>query len=599
VILSALYLHYTEYGNCSSVSYRNSQAGRDFEEGKEMQINIQPQNHLGNFKKNVTTTASESQRLSSLPEEAADQDISGSAHYLSDYYLSRAFSSSPKEVNIIYTGDIHGAISPMPDKEKGEVGGAAYLAGAIKHEKEKALEVMTLVLDPDPTAEEMFELTENPVYRVVTEKQSIVLDAGDWGQGTLESNNTQGKTMMEVMNTIKYDALEIGNHEFDWGRQALEESLAMARVPVLCSNIFKEDGKLLDGVKPYIIKTIDGLRIGVIGIMTANTPKEGNPKKVEGLTFLDHVDTAKKYIEELRKEKGVDLVIVLSHQSDDEDVKLAQRVEGVVIVSGHSHNVKETSVNGNIIVKSGTQGRQVGHLRLAVDRNDNKIIEYKNEFVSIKATGEIKPDSQIEKMIIPVVELAKKKKAEIIGTSEFDLSHDRLKVEESVLADFITDGLKTSNKCDIAFISSSGIRDQVSKGGITYGDIYRVLPRDDDQSICIDMTGKQIKATMENSARQPKNYLQASGLSAVIDRSKPDGAMVSDIKVNGSPLEPDKVYRVGINEILITGPCGYDEFARGTNVDYGRPQRDILLDYIRQNSPLKAPPKTGRLNYVA
>ena len=475
-------------------------------------------------------------------------------------------NNDPGEIDIIYTGDIHGAMSPMPTKGGGTVGGIGQMASVIKKLEDKS-------------------------------EASLTVDVGDWGQGSLESNMSQGKNMLKAMNAVGYDAVAVGNHEFDWGRKAFEDLLPQAEFPVLGANILKEDGKLMDGLKPYVIKKIGGMKVAVIGVLTDKIKEEGDPSKVEGLTFKNSIETVKGYTEEVRKKEDVDLVVVLSHQGDEYDDELAKKVKNVVIIGGHSHKKSIKDINGNIIVKSGTKGKHVGHLHLVVDKEDNNLSVCYHELVTVP--GDLEPDPEVAKIIAPVVQEAERKKEEVIGSTDFDLDHNRLETKESTMGDFVTDVLRKAAGADLSFIASSELRDQIFKGEVDFGELYRVLPRDDSQNICIDLTGAQVKNIMENSAKEPKNYLQASGISLDMDRSKPLGSMTDNIKINGKPLDPEKSYRVVINDILVTGPCGYDDFTKGKNVEYGGCQRDIVLDYIKENSPLTVPPERGRLNYKA
>ncbi len=510
--------------------------------------------------------------------------------------VSTAMATATRDIHILYTNDIHGAMTPVQKKEGGQAGGVVNMAKIIDEIKEK------------------------------NKNQSLILDAGDWGQGTMESNISRGTSMMDVLNEIHYDAAEIGNHEFDWGTKSLNETISKARIPLLCSNVIKGDGKLLDGVKPYLIKEVSGANIGVLGLIGDDVPNQADPKNIEGLKFLNMEETARKYIDEMRK-KGADLIVVLSHAGDKKDEELASKVDGIdVIVGGHSHKTidKPRKVNNTIIVQAGSQSKQVGHLTLSVTKRgaplsvepkssmefgvstnfyqlapaENKNISmYCNKQSIISYTNQIIPveDSPIEKILSSVMEETKSKKEEILGSTAFDLTHDRLKVEESVMGDFITDAIRTMTKCDIAFQTSSGIRDQITGRKLTYGDIYRVFPFDNN-TVLTNLTGKQIEKVMENSARQNKDYLQVSGISVDMDRSKPDGEKVSNIRIDGKPLEQDRTYRVAINDLLVTAPYGYSEFKNGSNVEYLKMQRDILLDYIRQNPDISAPPVAGRLN---
>ena len=469
------------------------------------------------------------------------------------------------DLNIIYTTDIHGAMTPMPTKDGGQIGGVSYMAGVINEFKK--------------------------------EGNYILVDAGDWGQGTMESNLSHGKVMTNVMNELHYDAIEIGNHEFDWGRQAFDDIIKEAKVPVLCSNIVTEKGELLPGVRPYVIKEVDGVKVGIVGTIADDLPDGVDPKNIAGLKFLDSVETTKKYIDEI-KGQGADLILVLSHEIDSDDERLAKEADGIIIIGGHSHNNKIDAVNNSLIIKAGTQCKQVGHLRLNIKtEHGQKTVSYENELIVVDVNKVGNPDREIEKIIEPSVKKAESERIKIVGSTDITLTHDRLKLEESPMADFLTDAIRLSTGSDIAVQSSSGVRDQIFKGKITCGDLYRAFPFD-NQVVCIDITGKQLSNIMETSAGQTKDYLQVSGMTLDIDTRKPSGQRVSNIKVNGISLDNDRTYRIAINDLLLTGAFGYKEFKEGKNIEYHKLQRDTLLDYIMKNPVVKELPQAGRLNFI-
>ncbi|MHC9539658.1 MAG: bifunctional UDP-sugar hydrolase/5'-nucleotidase [Vulcanimicrobiota bacterium] len=485
------------------------------------------------------------------------------------------------DINIVYTGDIHGYMTQIPDKTD------SYIGGSIK---------MTEII------ESLRKEYKNP----------IVIDAGDWGQGTLESNLSKGEDMAGIFSRGKYDAVAIGNHEFDWGVKNLKDIIANAQMPVLSSNIVQKDGNLIDGVKPYIIKTVNGLDVGIVGLITEDVPKAAIPSNIEGLKFINMVETAERYVKEMKKQ-GADFIIAVTHADDKKDEELARKVEGIdVIVGGHSHNLTKEpeKVNNTLIVKAGTKGKQIGHLSLKVinekiiseeymfnphctvgfNKKADHIISFDNEMINVES-------NPVENLVFSVMEKTRCKKEELIGSLAFDLTHDASRGGETILGNFITDAIKVMAKTDIAFQTSSGIRDQINKGKLTYGDIYKVFPFD-NRTVCIDLSGKQIKNIMEISAgaNLDKSYLQVSGISVDIDNRKPMGERVSNIQVNKQPLEEGKTYRVAINDLLVTGSFGYTEFKNGSNVEYMKLQRDVILDYISQNPNIVNVPELGRLN---
>jgi 5'-nucleotidase / UDP-sugar diphosphatase len=515
--------------------------------------------------------------------------------------------SSP--LDLVYTNDLHGAISPMKNKDGGLEGGMAYVARKISELKEEA------------------------------GGHALVLDGGDWTQGTMESNLSKGRVMTDIMNSIGYDAMEIGNHEFDWGPQNLTQLIEHTKVPLLGANIANTDGAPLKGVNPSIIRTIDGVKVGILGLIAEDTPQNADPANLKGIHILNIKETAERQIGELKK-AGAELIVVLSHNGDRNDEELARAVKGIdIIVGGHSHSVIEEprKVGTTLIVQAGTQGRQVGHAKLTLQKQltmdaeahaDNypfsltytdysgkepveKSISMKsrsevhcsaviasctNEIIPIRPGKDAVPDAAVDAIMKKALEDVKSRSQRVLGTLGLDLPHDRLQLQESPMGDFLTDALRAETKSDIAFQTSSGIRDSLNQGPLKYGDLYRIFPFD-NVTVTVDLTGEQVRKVLEHSALQEKEYLQVSGISMDIDRKKPEGERISGVKVNGEPLDQGKTYRVAINDLLYKGGFGYKEFTNGQNAEFGKLQRDHLADYIKNTSLLNIPLTAGRLNF--
>jgi len=504
--------------------------------------------------------------------ESISRSDLGLAIFASTAMLPTPMHEALKTVSVIYTNDIHGAITPSKDDTNpgGLKGGVAYVGSAIKELKDKA------------------------------KGNYVLMDGGDWGQGSYESKLTKGKTMIDVMNNLGYDAGEIGNHEFDWGRAALKDMIDEAAFPVLGGNVL-EEGKLVEGIKPYTIKEVNGLKIGIIGLISPETPGSVDPKNITGLKFASAKETVEKYIPEL-KEHGADMIFVLSHQGDVADEKLASSVTGIdLIVGGHSHTLMEDAkkVNETLIVQSGTQGEKVGSINLAIDPQTKKIVSFKNTLIPVTDKN-FKPDPEIEKIIAPVVNEAKEKMSEVVGKSEVNLTHDRKKVFETVMGNVLTDAMRESTGADVAMQNSGGIRDQIMAGEVTMGDLYRVLPFD-KFIVSMDLSGKQIKDLMENSAGRKKGNMQVSGITMDIEPKQAKWHKVSNIKIGGVPLDMNKLYRVTTDDFLAGGANGYSTFTEGKNVTYGGPAIDELKAYIKKYSPLtEASAKVeGRLNFLS
>jgi 5'-nucleotidase / UDP-sugar diphosphatase len=499
---------------------------------------------------------------------ASSGDLASSA---SEALLPPPAGHALKTLRIIYTNDIHGAISPVKDeKNEGKTVAGLSSMGAVIRKLEKE--------------------DENNV---------LLLDGGDWGQGSYESKLTKGQTLIEVLNKLNYDAAEVGNHEFDWGREALAKMIEHADFPVLGANIL-ENGEVMKGLKPYTIKEVDGLNVGIIGIISPETPGTVDPRTIKGLTFAGARETVEKYMPEL-KEKGVDMVLVLSHEGVSADEKLAGSTPLInVIIGGHSHTLipEPSLVNNTIIVQAGTGGEQVGELKLSFDAKDKKIVSFKNSLIPV--TSDAGADPEVEGIIAPVVAQAKEKLSQIVGKTEVDLTHDRKKVFETVMGNVLTDALRESTGSDIALVNSGGIRDEIMKGQVTFGDLYRVLPFD-KFTVTMDLSGSQIHELLENSAGRKKGNLQVSGLTMEVNPKNPQGRKVSNVAVNGAPFDMKKIYRVATDDFLAAGANGFGTFTEGKNVQYEGITIDGLKAYFEKHSPLTAGTARieGRINFLS
>jgi 5'-nucleotidase / UDP-sugar diphosphatase len=519
----------------------------------------------------VTRKIAGAQGTHAMPSSLSSLAQSDMAFLAGEALLPSPTAQALKTLRIIYTNDIHGAISPSKDDkdEHKTVAGLSSMGSVIrKLEKENHDNV-------------------------------ILLDGGDWGQGSYESKLTKGQTLIECMNNLNYDAAEVGNHEFDWGREALSKMIERADFPVLGANIL-ENGEIMKGLKPYAIKEVGGLKVGIIGIISPETPGTVDPRTIKGLTFAGARETVEKYMPEL-KEKGVDMVLVLSHEGVAADEKLAGSTPLInVIVGGHSHTLmpEPSIVNNTIIVQAGTGGEEVGELTLDIDAKDHKIVSYKNTLIPV--TSDAGSDPEIEKIIAPVVAEAQEKMSQVVGKTEVDLTHDRKKVYETVMGNVLTDAMRETTGSDLALQNSGGIRDQIMKGDVTFGDLYRVLPFD-KFTVTMDLTGAQVKELLENSAGRKKGNLQVSGLTMDVNPRNPKGKKVSNVMIKGLPLDEKKTYKVATDDFLAAGANGFGTFTEGKNVQYCGVTIDGLKAYFEGHSPFTAETARieGRINFLS
>jgi 5'-nucleotidase / UDP-sugar diphosphatase len=464
---------------------------------------------------------------------------------------------------ILHVNDFHGRVFPYVDKNVDPVapsGGAAYLAAMVADQRERNSDGV------------------------------ILLSAGDMFQGTPVSNIFRGKPVVEMMNRLRFDAMTLGNHEFDWGRAVLADIVSQASFPFVSANVKDGQGRSLEGTRPYVIVERKGLKVAIIGLSTPETAYTTKPDNVTGLTFLDPVTVLPQLISEV-KGKGVQLVVLLTHLGLDEDKKVAAAVQGIdVIVGGHTHTVATNPVvvGKSIVTQAGYNGLYLGALELTVDEKSGAIIKAteKGELLRVSAAPHARFDGEMKKMADAYGLAVKTKFEQVVAETTVPLL--RRFDGESVSGDVITDAMKAASGATIAFQNSGGIRADIPAGKITMEQIYTVLPFD-NEVIAMDLQGADIIALLERAVKQDKGVLQASGVKVVYLKG-PKGFQVDEVTVDGRPIDPTKPYRIATNDFLSSAGDDFREFLKGRNIVHKGVLRDVFADYVRTNSPVSAPP---------
>lgn len=480
--------------------------------------------------------------------------------------LSFAQQASTIDLKILHINDFHGRLLPYIVRSISEnipVSGGAYLGYLINEERAK---------NPEGT---------------------LLLSAGDMFQGTPISNIFKGEPVIKMMNYLKFDAMTIGNHEFDWGQELLQSWIKDSNFPYLAANILK-DGKYLPNVYPYTIIERKGLKIAIIGVTTTETAYIVKPDYVKDLTFVEPEKVLPSIIDEVR-EKGANLIIVLSHLGYDMDKKLAENVKGIdIIVGGHSHTVvtQPTIVRGTLIVQAGYNGIYLGVLDLKVQPETGLILGFSKE--NILKTVFAGPENKFDKEIAQIVEKynaqLKEEFSKVVGETLVDLVRNYN--EESNVGNVICDAMLEASKAQIAFQNSGGIRVDIPKGKITMEQVYSLLPFD-NVLVEMDLKGKDILDLLEQSATLEKGILQVAGIKVKYDMRKPVGSRVIEVLVNGEPLDLEKTYRIVTNDFLAAGGDKFTAFTKGKNVTYGDMLRDVFAEYLKKHSPIE-PKVEGR-----
>ncbi|KUO71942.1 MAG: hypothetical protein APF77_04640 [Clostridia bacterium BRH_c25] len=434
---------------------------------------------------------------------------------------------------------------------------------------------------------------------------TLILSAGDMFQGTADSNLLYGKSVVTAMNEAGFDAMVLGNHEFDWGLDKLKERIAESNFPYLGANLIdKATGKTADFIKPYTIIEKNGINVGIIGIVTPETATKTKPEMVEPFEFRDPAVVVNALVPEV-KQAGADVIVVLSHLGIYQDSKtgeitgeaaeLAESVTGVdAIIAGHTHVNACGFVNNIPVVSNAYNGRSVGHVDIFMDsaaKTVTKRIPYLDGTV-VKSLEDTKITGWytfVQASIAPI-------KNEVLGNATADFPHSPKETQTTLLGNWATDVMRKAVDADIAIQNGGGLRRDLPAGVVTMGLLYEIMPFD-NTLFTMDLTGIQVKAAIEHGIMSPDfNPGQFSGLVVKYDSTKPAGERIVEISLaDGTPLEDEKLYKVVTNDFQADGGDKYTMFKEGQNrYNTNIPVRDMLVNEIKEKETI-SPVDDGRL----
>ncbi|WP_288443224.1 bifunctional UDP-sugar hydrolase/5'-nucleotidase UshA [uncultured Pantoea sp.] len=473
---------------------------------------------------------------------------------------------------------------------------------------------------------------------------ALILSAGDVNTGVPESDVLNAEPDIRGMNLIGYDAMALGNHEFDKPLSVLQKQQKWAKFPFLAANIYAKgsDKRLF---KPWAIFNRMGLKIAVIGLTTTDTLRIANPQNVAQIEIRDPVKETEKAVAELRASDKPDVIIALTHMGhyDDGqhgsnapgDVELARSLPpGTVnvIVGGHSHDAvcmakENVSVadyqpgqpcqpdrqNGVWIVQAKEWGKFVGRSDFTFRNGELTLDNYQLIPVNLKHKVKnldgsetwlpyqeaIAQNGAMMKLLTPYQLRAGKQLAVNVGRSDsvFDGDRSKVRFEQMPLAQLILRAQMAATQADFAVISGGGIRTSLAQGEISWRDLLQIQPFG-NQVVSVTLTGKELLnylATVANIKADSGGFAQFSNISLVAD-----GKSVSAVKINGEPLQLDKTYRMATNSFNASGGDGYpviDGHAGFRNS--GLRDAEVLRSYVSQHSPLRvadyAPPQIVHL----
>jgi 2',3'-cyclic-nucleotide 2'-phosphodiesterase (5'-nucleotidase family) len=429
---------------------------------------------------------------------------------------------------------------------------------------------------------------------------TLVLNAGDDFQGSPICNYTRGKSQIELLNLYNLDAFVLGNHEFDYGQFALDSALQLAQFDYLASNVyFKLKNSTLG--KSYVIKEINGVRIGIIGISPPDLFELSLPKNISEIQMLNTDSVIQANIDVLKKEK-CNLIILLTHEGVDNDKLIAEKMykDVDVIVGGHSHTplFKPIIDSGVIIVQAGAFSRWLGELDLKVDIDKDTIIKSYGKLIETVMDSSIY-DRPAEEKVEGMEASIREEMEKVIGKleTEWKASHNN----ESNLGQFEADAFREKKGCDIAFINGGGLRKSLPKGDITVRDIWEINPFG-NEIIKFSVSGKTLKCMINNNTRlrlqsyqkkNPLEILDCSGLTYSFDSRKlpiDSNNLIIEIKVNGKDIDENELYSISTNN-FVTGQFRKFFSDVDDKIQFkstGQIDRDVIIEAINQKKRINS-----------
>ena len=453
--------------------------------------------------------------------------------------------------------------------------------------------------------------------------QVLLMDAGDFSQGSTSVNVSEGATAVELMNMAGYDVATTGNHEFDFGYANLKTLMEQAEFPILAANAFTAEGELAMDEANTTFQLGD-VTVGVFGLATPETATKAHPAKLEGVTFLAEDELfacAQEQVDELTA-AGCDYIICLGHLGIDAEstgnrsIDLLENVTGIdVFIDGHSHSTQsdiaeETNGTGmvgdTILTSTGTKLESVGVVDIAADGTiDASTISMEE----LNATEGFTPDQDIATRVSEINAQIEEDMGQVIGTSEVDLDgvRENVRASETNLGDLITDAMlwqagQDNEEVDAAITNGGGIRASIAAGDITKKSVNDVLPFGNTLYV-VELTGAELLEALEASTYctpEPVGaFPQVAGIEFTINtgaaydagETYPDTTYagpnsinrVTILTVGGQAFDADATYTIVTNDFLAAGGDTYYAFsAAESGYDTGISLDQVVMDYITE-----------------
>ena len=519
---------------------------------------------------------------------------------------AHSFAPDRVQITILGTTDLHGNILPVDYyTNKADNRGLAKIATLIKRVRK-----------------------EHP--------NVLLIDSGDTIQGSpLESfhgrkNNQPPDPMMLAMSSLNYDAMAVGNHEYNFGLKVLEKARNEANFPWLSANTYDKTSQK-PHYKPYVVKEVAGVRIGILGLTTPGIPYWDNPPNYAGLEFHEPVAEARKWVPILRDQERADVVVVAMHMGLGEDLRtgevspgqipheneaitIAKEVPGVdVIFMGHTHrDVPSLYINGVLLTQANHWGRHLARADVYLQKSGTGWRVYAKSARTIPADDRVEPDPEVVKIAEPYDRETEGWLSKVVGESSEELTARDARFRDTAILDLIQKVQLEAGKADVSMVASFNQEARIDKGRVSVRDIAGLYVYE-NTLVVLEVTGQQLKDALEHSAKYYKPYVEGKALSDLIDEkipaynfdiaegvtydldiSKPIGQRIQNLRFPGQPLSPSKKLRLATNNYRVNGGGGYTMYKAAPVVYRSSEEiREMIIDWVERNKTIPTKPNNN------
>lgn len=489
------------------------------------------------------------------------------------FFVGTLCFSEPFTLTILHTNDMHAHAEATKVRDR-VLGGYARQATLILREREKA-------------------------------DNTLLLNGGDVFQGTMFFNTYEGLADLAYMNAIGYQAMAVGNHEFDRGPATLAKFVKNASFPVLSANLdFSAEPLLRDLVKPSAVVEVGGQRIGIVGATTPDVTNISSPGP--NVKVKDLVTSIQEAVDGLMKEK-IDKIILVSHCGYDVEQDLAKKIHGLdLVVGGHSHTLLgDTGLKGFVgkgpyptvvegadgqkvlVVQAWEWGKVLGRIQVTFD-DEGHIKSW--DGAPIPVTEDVPEAPFVTALYAAFAKPIEAQRAAVVGQVSAPLTRSNADGTGSSMGDVIADAMLEATKkfgAVAAFTNAGGVRADLAVGPVTYSKALEVAPFA-NTLVLLELTGAELKAALDSGAGEAGMLYPSVGTSYAYDPSKPAGQRVTDLVVAGQPVDLTATYTITFNSFIAGGGDKHDVIkeAKGKRTDTGLVDLDVLIDYFKAHSPV-------------